>query len=75
MAVKLTVNGQPREVEESISLLSFLDSLGVNTKFVAVAYNGNVLDREQFSNIVLSQGDELEVVRPVGGGKAEYSKD
>ena len=75
MTVKLTVNGKPRELAGPVSLLGFLESLGVNTQFVAVAYNGDVLDREQFPSITLKHGDELEVVRPVGGGEAGHTQD
>jgi thiamine biosynthesis protein ThiS len=37
-------------------------------KFVAVGYNGQVIKKDQFSQITLSEGDTLEIVRPVGGG-------
>ena len=46
----------------------FLDERNVNTKFVAVAYNGNVLQKEEYNGIVLNEGDVLEIVQPVGGG-------
>ncbi len=68
MAVNLTVNGKPREVEGRQKLLAFLDGLGVNLNFIAVAYNGEVLDKDDFSSVTLDEGDVLEIVRPVGGG-------
>ena len=68
MAVNLTVNGKPREVEGSQKLLAFLDGLGVNLNFIAVAYNGEVLDKDDFPSVTLNEGDVLEIVRPVGGG-------
>ena len=68
MAVNLTVNGKPREVEGSQKLLAFLDGLGVNLNFIAVAYNGEVLDKDDFPSVTLYEGDVLEIVRPVGGG-------
>ena len=68
MSVNLTVNGKSRELEDSQKLLAFLDGLGVNLNFIAVAYNGEVLDKDDFSNVTLNEGDVLEIVRPVGGG-------
>ena len=68
MAVNLTVNGKPREVEGSQKLLAFLHGLGVNLNFIAVAYNGEVLGKDDFSAVTLDEGDVLEIVRPVGGG-------
>ena len=66
--VTLTVNGKTRELEDGLILLQYLESLGVNLRFVAVAYNRQVVDRADFGSIVLKQGDDLEIVRPVGGG-------
>jgi thiamine biosynthesis protein ThiS len=68
MAVNLTVNGKPREIDGSQKLLAFLEGLGVNLNFIAVAYNGEVLDKNDFPTVTLAEGDVLEIVRPVGGG-------
>jgi thiamine biosynthesis protein ThiS len=68
MSVNLTVNGKALEIEGPIPLVEFLKSSGVNIQFIAVAYNGDVLEREQFANVMLTEGDDLELVRPVGGG-------
>ncbi len=66
--IAVTINGKPVQLEGSVSLEQFLDDRNVNTKFVAVAYNGNVLQKEDYNGIVLNQGDVLEIVQPVGGG-------
>ena len=64
----LTVNGKRRNLEDGLTLKRYLESLGVNLQFVAVAYNREVVERGDFESIVLREGDDLEVVRPVGGG-------
>lgn len=64
----MMVNGKPRELEEAVNLAGFLDSLGVNLQHVAVGYNGDVVKKEQYSEVNLVEGDVLEIVRPVGGG-------
>lgn len=46
----------------------FLKDYGIDSQFVAVAYNGTVLHRDEFPNVKLGQGDIVEIVRPVGGG-------
>jgi len=66
--ITLTVNGKSRDLERPTPLLQFLEDHGVDSKFVAVAYNGTVLQKEEFPTITLRQGDVVEVVRPVGGG-------
>ena len=66
--IAVTINGKPVQLESSVSLEQFLDERNVNTKFVAVAYNGNVLQKEDYSVVVLDEGDVVEIVQPVGGG-------
>ena len=62
------VNGKPRDLEDSLDLVSFLEVYGVNLQHVAVGYNGIVLEKGKFSEISLKEGDVLEIVKPVGGG-------
>ena len=66
--IALTVNGKVRKLDGPTALERFLRDLGVDIKFVAVAYNGTVLRREEFGEVILSEGDTVEIVRPVGGG-------
>ena len=66
--ISLSVNGKRRELEGPVNLIDFLESSGVNLQFVAVAHNGDVIARERFAQVVLNDGDVVEVVRPVGGG-------
>ncbi len=66
--ITLTVNGKPTELEEATGLERFLQDHGIDSQFVAVAYNGTVLRREEFATVTLGQGDVVEIVRPVGGG-------
>jgi sulfur carrier protein len=68
MAISLTVNGKKRQLDEETDLPSFLQTLEVDPRMVAVAYNGDVIPREQYGGVRLRDGDTLEVVRMVGGG-------
>jgi len=66
--IALTVNGERRELNGPTGLIAFLESLGVDPRYVAVARNGDVLPREKWPDTTLQDGDVLEVVRMVGGG-------
>ena len=66
--ITLRVNGKPREVDDGLDLQSYLATIDVNMKFIAVGYNGQVIRKEDFASVRLSPGDALEIVRPVGGG-------
>jgi len=66
--ITLTVNGKPRQIEGPTDLVGFLQAQGITTRFVAVAYNGVVLEKDELASVTLKDGDVLEIVRPVGGG-------
>jgi sulfur carrier protein len=65
--VKLTINGQDREVAAG-TLLSLLEELGLHPQGTVVERNREIVDREAYREIHLSEGDVLELVRLVGGG-------
>jgi len=66
--ITLTVNGEKRELEGPVKLTAFLETLDIDLRHVAVAHNGTVLQRQKWSEVVLQDGDVLEIVRMVGGG-------
>jgi len=66
--LRVTVNGKPREIAASLSLLEFLQSHDINPALVAVEYNGEIVHRERFQEVLIVEGDRLEVVHMVGGG-------
>jgi sulfur carrier protein len=66
--ITLTINGKSKELEGPTNLISYLDTMNVNKRFIAVAYNGTVMKRDELEDITLMDGDEVEIVRAVGGG-------
>ena len=66
--IRLTVNGKPRDVEQPDSLLALLEQIGVDPRIVAVERNGDIVRRVLFGETPISEGDQLEIVRMVGGG-------
>ena len=70
MTISLTVNGKKRELDGETELPAFLATLEVDPRLVAVAYNGEVIPRDQYARVRLREGDTLEVVRMVGGGSS-----
>jgi thiamine biosynthesis protein ThiS len=65
--VRLRVNGEPQEVPEGATLLELLQTLGIRGR-VAVERNGTVLRQAEHVEVLLAEGDVLEVVTFVGGG-------
>lgn len=66
--INIKVNGEQINLNTPISLIEFLDSQNINTQFIAIAYNQEVIAKEDYASIILSNGDSLEIVKPVGGG-------
>jgi len=66
--MKVRINGKPKEIETSLSVADFLQSSGIKAGEVVVQYNGDILEKGIWSQIVLKENDELEVLRFVGGG-------
>ena len=66
--IRLTINGEPRALDAPLSVSAYLASLGFDRRYIAVARNGEVLERGAFDRVRLEDGDRVEIVRPVGGG-------
>lgn len=66
--ISLTVNGEARTCQTNVVLPTFLESLGMNPRLVAVEYNGEILHRQFWETTEMAEGDRLEIVTIVGGG-------
>jgi sulfur carrier protein len=66
--VQITVNGQPREVADGLTIAQLLDELALATKYFAVEVNLQLVPRQQHAQHRLVEGDRLEIVTLVGGG-------
>jgi sulfur carrier protein len=66
--VRLTVNGEPRDVDDATSLVQLLEGLGLRVGSVVVEHNGTALLRSEVGEVSLAEGDRLELVRAVAGG-------
>ena len=63
----ICINGEKIE-KDKIVLSSYLEENGINPQRIAVELNGEILSKSQYSNIVLKDGDVVEIVNFVGGG-------
>jgi len=66
--VHLTINGKAVELDREMPLPEFLAERGIDPRIVAVARNGDVVERDGYEDVVLRAGDVMEIVRMVGGG-------
>lgn len=66
--MNITVNGSRWEVTEGLTLRDVVAEVGAQPEYVAVEYNGNIVDSSELGKRVLRASDRLEIVRFVGGG-------
>ncbi len=66
--VKICLNGATEAWEQETTLLTLLQSKGVNPDTVVVVLNSEVADRANLAKIVLKENDKVDVLRFVGGG-------
>jgi len=68
----LHINGEPRDFPDSpdpFTLAALIDSLGMKSDRVAVELNRDIVPRDRWSQTTLNEGDRLEIVHFVGGGR------
>jgi sulfur carrier protein len=67
--VKVVVNGEPIEVASEATVSELLQRLGRSDgSGVAVAVNGEVVTRREWTSVRLAADDRVEVLGAVGGG-------
>ncbi|WP_284644293.1 sulfur carrier protein ThiS [Paenibacillus silviterrae] len=64
----LTVNGDVREVADVTNVLDLLKAFKLDQKILVVELNRTIIDREQYEETALTDGDRIEIVHFVGGG-------
>ena len=66
--LRITVNGETREVPAGASIADLLESLGVASPRIAVERNRDIVPKAEYAATTLAEGDVFEVVELVGGG-------
>lgn len=66
--VHITLNGDPYELPRPMSVTELLTSLDIDPRRVAVEHNLSIVKRQRFADVIVGDGDRVEVVNFVGGG-------
>ncbi len=70
--MQLTVNGKPATIagSETLNIPSLLGELKVaQPEYVTVELNGEILDRGSFDSTTVKNGDSIEFLYFMGGGR------
>ena len=65
----LEINGEKREVVERRSLSGLIEDLSLAPERLAVELNGQVVRRADWQDTTLNDGDRVEIIHFVGGGR------
>ena len=64
----MKVNGEQIQLTKATTLEEFLKEQGYNIQRIAIERNDEIVPRENFSEVMLSDSDIIEVVHFIGGG-------
>jgi sulfur carrier protein len=64
----ITLNGEPYELDQPVSVADLLIRLDIDHRRVAVEHNQTILKRDTFDRTLVRDGDQVEIVNFVGGG-------
>lgn len=66
--MRIIVNGEAREVSDGLSAGQLIELLGLGEGRLAMEVNREIVPRSAFDTRQIQPGDEVEIVRAIGGG-------
>ena len=70
--LKITLNGDPLEIDGPLAVDQLLVALEIDERRVAVEHNLHILKRAAYGSTLVRDGDRIEVVNAVGGGAPQH---
>jgi thiamine biosynthesis protein ThiS len=68
-SMNLQINGEDKTYDAPLTLAALIATMGLKSDRVAVELNRDIVPRDQWEQTSLSDGDRLEIVHFVGGGR------
>lgn len=66
--INISLNNEPKKIAAQTLLSDALAQWGFGEIKIAVAINGEFVPRSTYSDRQLQEGDQIDIVKPVGGG-------
>ncbi|MDE3060060.1 MAG: sulfur carrier protein ThiS [Pseudomonadota bacterium] len=66
--MRIKVNGESRDFDGPMSVEALARLLALNSSQVAVEKNREIVPRSRYGEVGIAEGDEIEIVRFIGGG-------
>ena len=65
---KIQLNGDTYEINNGTSLNELLNKLKLQKNKVAIEINGEIVEKNNYKNLILNKNDKVEIVQFIGGG-------
>jgi len=66
--MQVVLNGVEKVLQEKVTVLEMVQELGLVPETMVVEVNQKIYQHNDFSSIVINEGDRIEIIRFVGGG-------
>ena len=66
--MRITLNGEQRDVPGSLTVLGLLQHMSILPERVAVEINEEIVRKAGYADVLVRDGDRVEVVQFMGGG-------
>ena len=66
--MELVINGKTEQLPDGINAAQLIERLGLAEERLAMEVNREIVPRSTFESHVFKAGDEIEIVRAIGGG-------
>jgi thiazole synthase len=73
--MNVTINGEERAFAAPMSVEALLKELGIDPRKVAVERNLEIVPKSTYDDVMVHEGDRLEVVHFIGGGSGDAQMD
>jgi len=67
-SIKIRVNGEQRAISVGMTVGQLLRDLQIGPERVAIELNLQIIDRREFDQRTLQEGDRVEIISFIGGG-------
>ena len=65
---EIQLNGNPYEINKGTNLNELLNKLKIQKNKVAIEVNGEIVEKNKYTKLILNKGDKVEIVQFIGGG-------
>ena len=66
--IKVSVNGEIKEISENLNVKELIEALDYRTKGFAVAVNTTFVAIDSYDKTIIKNGDTIDILAPVQGG-------